>query len=1317
MRNALRNDLSVERALAHRNKLGKRTKRTRQQFALESLESRTLLSYTFSYVGTTATALGTTGTDSLVIAPIGGLLEYSVGGATFNSNWGTVAVPVTVPVPGVTAVNVTLESGDGASLQLGGNSGANVGGPASATLGAAFILTVPVVNTTDTVVIDDSSSTAASTYKLDTGNFVPNFPITGPGINFQEPTGIANGGITLKGSSGATGDIYNVLSAFPSEPVNVVAGASTGNIVNIGNNPLTPLSPLGNILAPVSVTDPTGSATLNLLDAGDATSAPANITGSTVTGLGFGSGGSVAYTGGATTGVTALNIYGGTDGASGVTYNFTSTSTNTTLNDGPNADTVNVGSNPGTPANSTLGGIVSTLTVNDSTGSATLNLLDAGDTTHAAAGLDNLSGNPAAPFEVTNLSAALIEYGAGVTALNIYGGTYTSAGGTAGVTYDINNTQAGTTTTIYGGPNRNFYNLQTSSEAGGLSNLPGQVVVNGGGAGDEISLIDLYNNASDNYTVTGTTVTSTGAFGGLTYGGLGAGLLFLSAENNLGTNGNNIIDINSTANGVTTFVSGEGGVDVYNVNGTGTGSALDIFTGDNTDQASTVNVLADSEPVNISSLASSPAITTVNIGSTGGPGSMANIQGPISVANTFPLTALNFHDENDTTGRTWTLNNSDGLGTGSVAVTGSATTTYVPADLSELTVNGGSGGNTFTVNDTSGFYPTTLNTGTGADVVDVFATGANTLDIHGQAGTDTVTLGALAAVGMHDLNGTISVDNAAGSTALTLDDSQDTTGRTASLTNNGTTGAVTGLSPAVIGYTDTGISSLTLNAGSGDDTVNVNVLNLDPTSTYNLDGGPGINTLNVESGGNEVIGTTTTITYGALVLNYKRFEIVNALTFTVTNTNDAGIGSLRYAMQNADAVPTLKTVKFRILQGTAPFTIQPLSPLPIISQPTIINGYTQHGASPNTMPDGDNAVLLIELNGANAGIGVTGLSINAWGSTVEGLVINRFGGAGIAITGSGASNNAVLGNFIGTNAAGTAALGNGTGVLIDNGASNNTIGGPTDNDRNVISGNGGASQGVGVYLDGTTTQSNSIIGNFIGTKAAGTAGISASSAGVLINNAPDNTIGGTTAADRNIISGNSVVGVYIALAGATGNAVQNNYIGTDVHGLAGIPNGVDGIYINDAPNNTIGGTAAGAGNLISANLSAGIQIYGAGATNNQIFRNRIGLNANGRLTLPNKVTGIFSQISIKANDFGFSTVNQNLGQVLPWQSPSSIGGGTVSGASQAAVAAHRKASRARSVSGHHGPLSKRKTVIVTAVHSYPNAKLALGLSRKSPGLG
>ena len=181
---------------------------------VESLESRTLLTYTFMYTPATntATATGGTDTESLVISPIttptGVLLEHSVGGGAFDSNWGGIEGTVTVPATGTVTANVVLSTGDGSSFQLGGNSGANVGGPASALMRATFSLTVPVDNTSDTVVIDDSTSTAASTYTLDPGNIVGNYPITGRGFNgrgfnFQEPTGIASGGITLKGSSGA----------------------------------------------------------------------------------------------------------------------------------------------------------------------------------------------------------------------------------------------------------------------------------------------------------------------------------------------------------------------------------------------------------------------------------------------------------------------------------------------------------------------------------------------------------------------------------------------------------------------------------------------------------------------------------------------------------------------------------------------------------------------------------------------------------------------------------------------------------------------------------------------------------------------------------------------------------------------------------------------------------------------------------------------------------------------------------------------------------------------------------------------------------
>src|SRR5262249_31729175 len=148
----------------------------------------------------------------------------------------------------------------------------------------------------------------------------------------------------------------------------------------------------------------------------------------------------------------------------------------------------------------------------------------------------------------------------------------------------------------------------------------------------------------------------------------------------------------------------------------------------------------------------------------------------------------------------------------------------------------------FTVNGTSGNYPTTLNTGTGADVVNVFASGNNTLDIHGQAGQDTVTLGADPVAGMQNLFGTITVDNDLRFTDLTLHNSQDPTGQVALLSKLGGNGQVTGLSPATINYIDNDTSSFTVNGGLGGNTFTVN------GTITNINLSPVVTTLNTGSG-------------------------------------------------------------------------------------------------------------------------------------------------------------------------------------------------------------------------------------------------------------------------------------------------------------------------------------------------------------------------------------------------------------------------------------------------------------------------------------
>jgi len=274
---------------------------------------------------------------------------------------------------------------------------------------------------------------------------------------------------------------------------------------------------------------------------------------------------------------------------------------------------------------------------------------------------------------------------------------------------------------------------------------------------------------------------------------------------------------------------------------------------------------------------------------------------------------------------------------------------------------------------------------------------------------------------------------------------------------------------------------------------------------------------------------------------------------------------------------------------------------------------------------------------------------NASGTSISGNQISGNGvdqdAAGINVTGVNSSGNVMSNNLIGTNAAGTADLGNSLhGIFVGNGASNNTIG-----PGNVISGNGmPTNQGVGVYVFGSTTTGNRITGNRIGTNATGTAGLTDSAGlihpviGVLISQSSGNTVQG------NLISGNRFVGLEIAGGAggtASGNLVQDNKIGTNFDGTTAIPNGLDGIFISDAPNNTIGGTAAGAGNLISGNGSVGIQLFGPLTRGNVVQGNALGLNSAGRPTLPNRAGGIFVNTGPLNNQVGGTAPDQaNRGQ-------------------------------------------------------------------------
>jgi CSLREA domain-containing protein len=430
-------------------------------------------------------------------------------------------------------------------------------------------------------------------------------------------------------------------------------------------------------------------------------------------------------------------------------------------------------------------------------------------------------------------------------------------------------------------------------------------------------------------------------------------------------------------------------------------------------------------------------------------------------------------------------------------------------------------------------------------------------------------------------------------------------------------------------------------------------------------------------------------TLATLVLLLPFVGSAPADTFVVNNVFDPGNGTcdaigctLREAIDAANANPGADIINFNI-PGTGVHTITPATSLPEITDTTSIDGYTQPGSSENTLAVGDDAVLLIELDGsALVGVGHSGIRINSDENVIRGLVINRFSSVGISLGNSilapVSSNNLVEGNFIGTDPSGTSPLGNtvaGVGIFADTG---NLIGGATPAARNLISGNGSGvlvwgvtidtssntiagnyigtdhtgtaalpnGIGVNLYLDtfGNTVggletgtgnlisgndvdgigmgfvSSNTVLGNFIGVDGTGAVPLKNGDNGIEINNADDNVVGGTTAAARNIIAANET-GVLIT-GGATGNTVQGNYIGTDVTGFVDVgSDDLEGVKIDDSPDNLIGGSVPGAGNLISGNFD-NIEISSAGSTGNLIQGNLIGTDATGAAGLDFFGTGI-----------------------------------------------------------------------------------------------
>jgi CSLREA domain-containing protein len=336
--------------------------------------------------------------------------------------------------------------------------------------------------------------------------------------------------------------------------------------------------------------------------------------------------------------------------------------------------------------------------------------------------------------------------------------------------------------------------------------------------------------------------------------------------------------------------------------------------------------------------------------------------------------------------------------------------------------------------------------------------------------------------------------------------------------------------------------------------------------------------------------------------------------------------SLRDAINIANGNGESDTINFSIV-GCMPCTITLNHMLPILTDDgTTIDGYSQFGAFEAT--DSSAAIIRVAIDGS-ALLGASyGLVITSTNNTVRGLAVYHFNVNGISIVGEAASGNVISGNYLGVDADGVTDKGNGAnGVFIGLGAHHNTIGGDIPADRNLISGN--AWEGVGIH--GGETNNNVVSGNYIGTNAAGNGDLGNSMQGVRIyGGAHDNTIGGDTEGDRNLISGNDKDGVAIIGDGTNDNTVSGNYIGITISGELALPNNENGIEISGgAQNNTVGGihanpggTCAGECNAISGNIGSGVYISDEGTTGNTVSGNYIGTDPKGIGDLGNNYAGV-----------------------------------------------------------------------------------------------
>ena len=991
---------------------------------IERLEDRRLLSVGVGLSGTVATFTGDGSNDNLLLEVTGGLIEYSTNG---GSSWSTdldtgTAGTQTLLASAVTGIAVNLGGGDdsltldfsggnllfNANLTYDGGTGTNAlvfrngfvtsetytatgAHSGTITLNSHTLTYSNLAPITDTLVATNftiNATAVGETINIVDGPIVGGIQTTEVNsgtntfelVDFANKTNVTVNGLggadtiivnnpnpglgltTLTVDGGAGSDVTDVLATPSSVTTTITDSGATTDTVNIGS-----AGSVQGIQGAVNVTNPGGFTSLNVDDSADATGRVVTVSSTQITGL---APATIGYT---TIDISALTIDGGLGADTFTITGTVGSSTGTWINTGAGDDTVNVqGVTSGRPLHidtqvglldattignaGSLAGILGNVFVQDSGGVSTLVVNDSADVTGRTVAIGNST--------ITGASTGTINYGTGITTLTFDGGTGADtininvpAPEADLVTLNVNAGSGNDAVNVLATASAVTTNIDTQTgtpdtttigNAGSLAGILGNVFVHDSGTVGTLVVDDSADATGQTVTINSSTITTTAATGVIHYNDGSSGITTLTYDGGLGDD-TITVDITNVVGGLTTLnVNAGSGNDSVNVWATASGLTTNIDT-----QLGT------------------PDTTTI-----GNAGSLAGILGDVFVVDGGGVGTLVVNDSADATGQTVTINST------TVTTTAATGVIHYGAGVSTLTFDGGSGGNTISINvpGPNSLGILNVNAGDGNDLVNVLATKSGlTTNIDTQLGTpDTTTIGN--AGSLAGILGDVLVQDSGGVGTLVVDDSADATGRTVAIGNSTITGASTG----TINY-GTGITTLTFDGGTGADTININVPSPEADlTTLNVNAGSGNDAVNVLATASTVttnidtqLGTPDTTTIGnagslagilgdvyvqdsggvgALVVDDSADGTGQTMTITSTTvTTSAATGIIHY-----DYNPTSGITSLTINAGTGDDTIN-------VNVPTTTPG-----------------VGLTTLN-VNAGSGND--SVNVW-ATASGLTTN-----------------------------------------------------------------------------------------------------------------------------------------------------------------------------------------------------------------------------------------------------------------------------------------------------------------------------------------